>query len=109
MKRLSTVLSNLLDRFVYKGALPLGFDRKSYLKLNPDVIGKMSPELHYLRFGKGEGRLYQMPDIKILGKLSSNCNLETILIVIHEASRTGGPILALNIAEQLKHSLVQLV
>ena len=103
MKRLSTVLSNLLDRFVYKGALPLGFDRKSYLKLNPDVIGKMSPELHYLRFGKGEGRLYQMPDIKILGKLSSNCNLETILIVIHEASRTGGPILALNIAEQLKH------
>jgi hypothetical protein len=79
-----------------------GFDAEFYRKAYPDLCG-CDLFAHYSEYGKNEGRLPCAPD------LIMNCDLknldrskETVLIVSHEASRTGAPVLALNIAQHLK-------
>ncbi len=48
--------------------LPDGFDRDIYLKLNPDVAAaELDPEMHYLRHGRRERRLYQLPATNVCG------------------------------------------
>lgn len=47
----------------YADALPEGFNAVEYLVLNPDVLAAGSdPIVHYLSYGRSEGRLYKRPE-----------------------------------------------
>lgn len=77
------------------------FDAEFYRKAYPDTSG-MDPSSHYSKYGKKEGRLPCVPALNKLCELKKlDPSKETVLIVSHEASRTGAPILALNIAQHL--------
>ena len=83
--------------------LPPNFDGATYLKLNPDLLAAgVNPKLHYLRHGNKENRLYFIPEIT--GEENFDAKLDTVLVVSHDASRTGAPVLALNIAEHLSRN-----
>jgi glycosyltransferase involved in cell wall biosynthesis len=85
--------------------LPVGFDRDLYLKLNPDLAKTgVDPIRHYLHHGRYEGRIYALPDIHIQAIRDFNVDLDTILVVSHEASRTGAPVLSLNLVQALVES-----
>ncbi len=81
------------------------FDSEYYLKRYPDIAAaNLDPYLHFITHGKTEGRRHS--PFKIQENTAPlNHAKETILIVSHEASRTGAPILALNIAQTLKDQL----
>jgi len=81
--------------------LPDNFDGPTYLKLNPDLDSVQDPALHYCLHGRAEGRSFSMPDIHIFGEETLREDRKTILVVSHEASRTGAPILSLNIVQNL--------
>jgi len=81
------------------------FDRNFYLQAYPDIAASgIDPYQHYLNHGRKEGRLGRAP------QLIANAEPQvlapdrpTVLVVSHEASRTGAPILAWNICRELRH------
>lgn len=79
------------------------FDPDFYLKMYPDIArAGINPAEHYRLHGKGEGRLGCMPPLDIAGSFASlSQTRDTVLVVSHEASLTGAPVLCLNIAQQL--------
>lgn len=82
--------------------LPDGFDCATYLKLNPDLIlSGINPKTHYLRHGRQEGRDFLLPRLDIYGEHNFKDHRETVLVVSHEASRTGAPVLSLNLVKAL--------
>ena len=79
--------------------LPKDFDSYDYLRLNPDVQDQnTSAGWHYIHHGLKERRLYKFPKVLFNEGYSLDPQKETVLIVSHEASLTGAPILALNLA-----------
>jgi len=80
-----------------------GFDAAYYLAHNADVReAGLDPYEHYMAYGKAEGRLPRAPDLGNAGTFDTlDPDKETVLLVGHEASRTGAPVLTLNIAQQL--------
>jgi hypothetical protein len=85
--------------------IPHDFDKKAYLRLNPDVANsKVDPKEHYISFGAAEKRLYKLPDLNRLANWRPLKNRITILVVCHEATRTGAPILGLNIVKKLSNN-----
>jgi len=85
----------------YRGELPDDFDRDVYIKLNPDLAAAgVDPTTHYLLHGRHEGRIFSLPDLSVLCvDQGFKVDFETILVVSHEASRTGAPILTLNVVQ----------
>ena len=87
----------------------ISFDNNFYTLSSPDVKQlNINPLLHYIDSGKSEDRLINYAqfykiiiDENKLKELSSN-NKNTLLIISHEASRSGAPILAYNIIKRLK-------
>lgn len=79
------------------------FDSTFYLSVYPDVAkAGIDPLMHYTNHGKQEGRLGIAPAIEFIGSLDElKSNKETVLIVSHEASLTGAPILSFHLAQQL--------
>lgn len=78
------------------------FDVEFYRRAYPD-IGGVDPFFHYSTYGELEGRLPCATDaLQFDGLDNLDTARETIIIVSHEASRTGAPILALNIIGQFK-------
>lgn len=80
------------------------FDSVFYLRKYPDVaLANINPLIHYLRNGRHEGRLPNAPKIVFQGNIEIDLDpsLENVLIVSHEASRTGAPILSLNLVRIL--------
>ncbi|WP_242015334.1 rhamnan synthesis F family protein [Pseudomonas nitroreducens] len=80
------------------------YERAFYLQQYPDIAGaSISPEEHFYRFGRFEGRIGKLPQLQLIGSLESEFSSarETILVVSHEASRTGAPILSLNLVRDL--------
>jgi len=79
-----------------------GFDRDLYLDLYPDVAAAgVDPHLHYVQHGRAEGRIGAISELEVLGSFSSFApSRETILIVSHEGSRTGAPILSYNLVKE---------
>jgi glycosyltransferase involved in cell wall biosynthesis len=79
------------------------FDEDLYLNFYPDVAAAgINPYNHYQQFGKAEGRIGQLspiPGLDSLGNLDSE--RKTILVVCHEGSRTGAPVLGYNIIKSL--------
>lgn len=82
----------------------LPFDVDFYLRTNPDVASSgADPFQHYLRHGRHEGRLGAPPKIVYMGELAGlDRGRETVLVVTHEATLSGVPVLSLNIIKELK-------
>jgi glycosyltransferase involved in cell wall biosynthesis len=78
-----------------------GFDPVYYADRYPDVA-HVCRLAHYLTGGRAEGRR-PLPLAVTLGFDRSRLkpNRRTVLLVVHEASRTGAPILAYNVAKRL--------
>lgn len=82
--------------------LPEGFDRDLYLQVYEDVRNAgFDPAEHYLRHGRHERRIYSLPVIDICGDREPIAECEWVLVVSHEASRTGAPVLSLNLVQAL--------
>jgi glycosyltransferase involved in cell wall biosynthesis len=91
-----------------------GFDKDFYLRSYPDIAASgVDPEKHYHSYGQREGRLGRQPALEVMGSFVDDFDLsrENILIVSHEASLTGAPILSLNLVRLLsnKYNVVALL
>lgn len=83
---------------------PHEFDEEFYLETYPDVRDAgIDPYEHFIQYGCSEGRLGSPPSLKLVqGGMTADLSRDTILIVSHEASRTGAPVLALNLVIELQ-------
>lgn len=80
--------------------VPPGFEPGLYLELHPDLTGSHeSAATHYLRYGQYEGRGFLLPEIDELVEDGFKSGRDTILVVSHEASRTGAPLLTLSLVQ----------
>lgn len=96
-----SLLSKELDP-VTAAKLPIDFDPEFYLFANPDLAAlDCDPVEHYLAYGRGEGRIYRPARILVSRRAALDPQRRTVLVVSHEASRTGAPVLCLKIAQQL--------
>lgn len=86
------------------GAEADGFDEDFYLKTYPDVRASgLDAYHHYVHHGQAEGRLGCPPKLVLEpGVRPIDESRKAVLIVSHDASRTGAPILSLNIARELQ-------
>ena len=94
------------------------FQPEAYLRLNADVAAShLGPVEHFMTFGWKEGRpalgisdSYQSVQESITAWVNHyrpqlvhlDKSKKTVLLVTHEISRTGAPILVLNLAEKLR-------
>jgi ubiquinone/menaquinone biosynthesis C-methylase UbiE/glycosyltransferase involved in cell wall biosynthesis len=80
------------------------FDPVYYGERYPDVGASSGNRLgHYLQAGRAEGRrAIPVADTLTIPLSGINPAIPTVLILIHEASRTGAPILGWNIARALQ-------
>jgi glycosyltransferase involved in cell wall biosynthesis len=80
-----------------------GFDPKYYADRNPDLRQRALPLLyHHIMYGRRDGRRpLCIADQLKFDRSRLDPRRKTILIVTHQASRTGAPILAYNIAKRL--------
>ncbi|MCJ8142810.1 glycosyltransferase [Ancylobacter sp. A5.8] len=80
------------------------FDPSYYLEANPD-LHQVRPQscllLHYDRHGVAEGRRRQAIAEEMIFDPLPDDERPVILLICHEASRTGAPILGWNLIEQL--------
>lgn len=78
------------------------FDPKYYAARNPDVrMAVASYLLHYTQFGRAEGRMPKPADVRTAGRVKFDPAKESVLLVVHETSRSGAPILGWNLALHL--------
>ena len=112
-RAMKTYVRSLYSRLLLEGSRRKGtFSPEFYLRFNPDVAAAgIDPYTHYIRHGRAEGRLASMPSLKVDGSLEAlDRRRSTVLVVSHEGSRTGAPVLSYNIVEHLlpKHNVVAL-
>jgi glycosyltransferase involved in cell wall biosynthesis len=92
---------------------PSTFDAAFYLKLYEDVARSgADPYQHYLAHGRAEKRLGSPPKIELhINSAMLRDDRDFVLLVCHEASRTGAPILGWNICADLskRHNVVSLL
>ena len=85
--------------------LPEDFDPDLYLELNPDVANHaIAPQDHYVDLGIHENRQYRFPDIIASVGRPIDAEKPTVLLISHEASRTGAPVLTWNILQEFNES-----
>lgn len=79
------------------------FDADFYLAQYPDIaLAGVDPRKHYFEHGRAEGRRGTPPELPLAGGgVAFDPNKETVLVASHEASRTGAPVLSLNIVQEL--------
>jgi glycosyltransferase involved in cell wall biosynthesis len=83
--------------------LPPGFDGALYRRLHPDLSDSaVDPAAHYLSHGQQEGRIYSFPAMELVGSDGWDAQRATVMVVSHEASRTGAPVLSLNLVQVLR-------
>lgn len=110
---LSRTVKHFYDRAVFRLRHPF-FDAKQYLASHPDLLTVgMNPFTHYSTFGRKEGRTaspirrlvppFRVANaLKLLGSSSQiNRKRPTVLVVLHEGSRTGAPIIGYNLVSGL--------
>jgi glycosyltransferase involved in cell wall biosynthesis len=81
------------------------FNSDFYLNMYPDVRENFDgdPFDHFVLFGRKEGRLGFLPPFSCSGEFERlNPDRATVLVVSHEASATGAPVLSLNMIMELK-------
>ena len=87
------------------------FDPQFYLTRYPDLkAANVSPLMHFQNHGKAEGRR-GVPSVQRLTLAPLEDERQPILVICHEASRTGAPILGWNLIRDLrkKHPVVTLL
>ncbi len=81
-----------------------GFDHAYYRRSNPDLAGLDDSGLHshFEAHGRAEGRRPQsaFAEATISGDVTSD--LPVVVLLLHEASRTGAPVLGWNLARELE-------
>lgn len=79
------------------------FSTAAYLLKYPDIAAaRINPLLHYIQHGKAEGRsAFSTHDLFRAGEQIFHRAKPSVLICSHEASRSGAPIVALNLAKHL--------
>lgn len=90
------------------------FSSDDYLELYPDIRNaKINPLKHFLLHGKKEGRVGYIDLLSHVHKGSKafESNKETIVLVSHESSATGAPLLGFGIADKLsqQYNIVHIV
>lgn len=101
--RVITKTINLWSSAILKRLV--GFDSEFYLTAYPDVArAGVGPLGHYLLRGRNEGRLGRLPTRVLQEHMDTEYDpfRENILLVSHEASRTGAPMLSLNLVSILR-------
>ncbi|TKC91858.1 glycosyltransferase family 4 protein [Trinickia terrae] len=82
------------------------FDPDAYLKLNADVReAGVDPVQHYIEYGRAEERAYRFPAFEYTENKVFDPARQTVLLVTHECSLTGAPVLVYNMAELLSRSM----
>lgn len=82
--------------------LPADFSPDTYRKLHADLADpSIDVSAHYLHFGRQEQRSYTFPAISLSGQEGWRADRPTVMVVSHEASRTGAPVLSLNLVQVL--------
>ncbi|OYY73986.1 MAG: hypothetical protein B7Y40_06945 [Gammaproteobacteria bacterium 28-57-27] len=80
------------------------FDSELYLEMYPDIAEHgVNPLVHFVQYGNGEGRIAWMSLDKCAtaGLQVYQPDLPTLLVVTHETSATGAPVVALEAARRL--------
>lgn len=79
------------------------FDEAFYVDNYPDVASSgMDPYRHYVEFGKAEERLAVPPPLMLTENSAvTHEGRDYVLVVCHDATRTGAPILGWNICREL--------
>ncbi|MCX5493264.1 methyltransferase domain-containing protein [Kaistia dalseonensis] len=87
------------------------FDPKFYFERYPDLkVAKVTPLLHFQNYGRAEGRR-GVQSTRRLSFAPLQDERQPILVICHEASRTGAPILGWNLVRDLrkKHPVITLL
>ena len=81
------------------------FSTEYYSRRYPDLIhAAANPFAHFIRFGKAEGRLGAKPSYDAIFKCARGEFLPsrpTLMVVLHECSLTGAPLLGLALVQEL--------
>jgi glycosyltransferase involved in cell wall biosynthesis/predicted O-methyltransferase YrrM len=78
------------------------FDPSYYAARYPDVLhAGLGLFLHYAEHGRAEGRSGTMPVLSHANARQGAPDRENVIVVVHESSRSGAPILGWNIARHL--------
>ena len=78
------------------------FDAAFYLETYPDLSqAGLAPLSHYTRWGHGEGRRGAPAVNRLAFPPLPDLRRPVVLVVMHEASRTGAPVLGWNITKRL--------
>lgn len=112
MQRFRTIIGRWLNGASVRPQVPTDFDPSAYLALYPDVRkAGVDPRAHYAKHGRQEGRPYAFPKLTPLRRQPATGQRPALLIVCHEASRSGAPILGLNLVQHLgaTHEVVVLL
>ena len=79
------------------------FDAALYAYTYPDIVrAPVVPILHFEEHGEHEGRVRRVNVTEVPGGLEFDPTLPSVIVFSHEASYTGAPMVALNIARQLE-------
>lgn len=80
------------------------FDAEYYVNLYPDVKkAQLDPYRHFIDYGRAEGRSGRPARLKLRTSAQGlHPGRDCVLVVSHEASRTGAPVLAWNICRELR-------
>ncbi len=103
-EKLSDILHYLYHGVELKLDPNSNFSTEYYVRKYPDILSSgMNPFAHYLADGRREGRVGQFDTQKYIlpGKCLFDPDKPTVLVVCHEATKTGAPILGLRLVEQL--------
>ena len=80
------------------------FSMQAYLEWYPDIeAAGMNPLMHYLRFGSMEGGRRTLADLRKgfhSGRQVFRPELPTVLICVHEMSRTGAPVVGRDLVRE---------
>jgi len=108
------LLINFINGNLNKLNIKNFFSSDDYSEMYPDIkVGGINPLLHYLLHGRREGRL-PFVDIKqhiLEGNRLFDSSKETIMLVSHESSASGAPLLGLNIGKKIadRYNLIHYV
>ena len=81
------------------------FDPAFYLELHPKVADRgMSPLYHYIEYGRTDRRRPVPVTNRLVFPPLPEGSRPTVLVLSHEASRSGAPVLAWNLARRLASS-----
>ena len=70
------------------------------MKTYPEILSlNINPLIHYISTAKNENSFFSCTELSKYNNYKTDC--DTILVVCHDASRAGAPILALNIVQNL--------